>query len=67
MVLWMYELHAGDITVGDVTSILPFGKTADQITLKGKHILEALDHSVAEYSIVGKHGEFLQHAGKFTF
>ncbi|XP_033635028.1 5'-nucleotidase-like [Asterias rubens] len=57
------QLPVGDITVGDVTSILPFGNTADQITLKGKHILEALEHSVAEYTIVGKHGEFLQHAG----
>ena len=56
--------YSGDITVGDITSILPFGNTADQITLKGKHILEALEHSVAEYTNVGQQGKFLQLSGK---
>ncbi|XP_071801378.1 snake venom 5'-nucleotidase-like [Asterias amurensis] len=57
------RLSAGDITVGDITTVIPFGNTVDTITIKGMFILEALEHSVAKYSDVEPGGEFLQVSG----
>ena len=54
----------GDITVGDITTVIPFGNTVDTITIKGMFILEALEHSVAKYSEVEPGGEFLQVSGR---
>ena len=59
-----YRTLAGDITLGDLTTVLPFGNTVDTITIKGVYILEALEHAVAEYNPQAPSGEFLQLSGR---
>ncbi|KAK7108614.1 hypothetical protein V1264_016316 [Littorina saxatilis] len=41
------SIGKGEITIADVISVLPFGNTIDAITLKGRHLRAALEHSVA--------------------
>ena len=39
-------IDKGDITVGEVITVLPFGNTLATMELKGAQIIEALEHSV---------------------
>ncbi|XP_022100679.1 5'-nucleotidase-like [Acanthaster planci] len=57
------SLYQGDLTVGDILTVLPFGNTIDTITIKGVYLLEALENSVAEYDPVVRPGRFLQFSG----
>ena len=53
------------ITSGHILSVLPFGNTADILELKGRHLLDALEHSVHNYNPQFPAGAFLQVSGKY--
>ncbi|XP_070570251.1 5'-nucleotidase-like [Ptychodera flava] len=57
------SIHPGNVTVGDVMNVLPYGNTLDLLDLKGVHILEALEYSVAKYDGTTLLNSFLQTAG----
>ena len=58
-------VKAGDITMKDINTVLPFGNTVAYITVKGSVLLEALEAST--YSTPEELGAFPQVAGiKFT-
>ncbi|WP_062051874.1 bifunctional UDP-sugar hydrolase/5'-nucleotidase [Bacillus sp. JCM 19034] len=60
------SIAEGDITLGDVLTVLPFGNTLVTLELTGEEIVEALELSVS--SIDDGHGRFLQVAGlRFYF
>ncbi|KAJ8315632.1 hypothetical protein KUTeg_007782 [Tegillarca granosa] len=56
-------IEVGNITVGGLLTLMPFGNKVDIITLKGKYLREALEHSVERYSPVNRPGAFLQMSG----
>lgn len=59
-------IDQGDITVGDVLTVLPFGNTLATMSLKGSEIIEALEHSVSQAP--NESGGFLHVSGmKFTY
>ncbi|WP_338780249.1 5'-nucleotidase C-terminal domain-containing protein [Metabacillus sp. FJAT-52054] len=59
-------LDAGDITLSQVLTVLPFGNTLGIMELKGSEIKAALEHSVSIYPTVN--GAFLQASGiKYVF
>ncbi|PIK37567.1 hypothetical protein BSL78_25594 [Apostichopus japonicus] len=53
----------GEVTVGNVNTVLPFGNTNNVVEIKGKYILEALEHSVRDYDTVTLPGSFFQVSG----
>ncbi|KAJ8023887.1 5'-nucleotidase [Holothuria leucospilota] len=53
----------GDITVGDITNVLPFQATFDLFDLEGRYLLEALENSVSVYHTNSGTGRFLQFSG----
>ena len=55
----------GEITTADMLAVLPFKNSIDLITMKGKHIREALQDSAGRLSADGKFssGGFLQVSG----
>ena len=58
-------IHAGDVTMKDINTVLPFGNTVAVIYVTGAELLEALEAST--YSTPGAVGGFPQVAGmKFT-
>ncbi|XP_033635326.1 snake venom 5'-nucleotidase-like [Asterias rubens] len=57
------EVTAGDITINDLLLNMPYGNTIDVLELKGKHILDMLEHSVKRYEDSGNAGEFIQLSG----
>lgn len=60
------KIDQGPITNGEIITVLPFGNTLTNLTLKGSEILEALEHSVSQ--VPNESGGFLQISGmKFTF
>ena len=60
------SIDAGDITLGDVLTVLPFGNTLATMNLTGAEILEALEHSVSQAP--NESGGFLHVSGmKFTY
>lgn len=59
-----FYVTSGNISKGDVLTTLPFGNTVDVITIKGKYIRQAFEHSVAHYDLVDSSGAFLQVSGK---
>ena len=56
---------AGNVTMEDLLTSFPFANTIDAISLKGKHIRKALEHSVAKLNAdgTGDSGRFLQVSG----
>ncbi|OCA83187.1 bifunctional metallophosphatase/5'-nucleotidase [Bacillus sp. FJAT-27225] len=59
-------IDQGDITLGDVLTVLPFGNTLAVMDLTGSQIIRALEHSVS--SVPRENGGFLQVSGmKFTY
>jgi 5'-nucleotidase / UDP-sugar diphosphatase len=44
-------IPAGDITVGQVLSVLPFGNTLALVTLTGAQLLEALENGVSQINL----------------
>ena len=60
------SIDQGEITVGEVLTVLPFGNTLATMTLTGAEIKEALEHSVGSYP--NENGGFLHVSGmRFTF
>ncbi|KIL46638.1 5'-nucleotidase [Jeotgalibacillus alimentarius] len=60
------SLPAGEITLGDVLTVMPFGNDLAIMNLSGAEIFEALEHSVSEYP--AELGAFLHVSGmQFTF
>ncbi|MGE8203764.1 5'-nucleotidase C-terminal domain-containing protein [Heyndrickxia sp. NPDC080065] len=60
------DIKQGDISLGDVLTVLPFGNTLATMTLKGSEIIEALEHSVSQAP--NENGGFLHVSGlKFTY
>jgi len=60
------HLHQGDITVGDVFNIFPFGNVIEVYEISGQVLLDALENSVSMFEInnpVQSHGRFPQIAG----
>ena len=55
------SLPAGDITVGQIITILPFGNTLSHVDLTGKEIKEVFEHSFAAYP--NEFGGFLHVSG----
>lgn len=51
----------GNISLYDLTTILPYNNTLKLVNMTGEGLLEALEHSVARYT--GDRGEFLQMSG----
>jgi len=43
------SIEAGDITMGDVLTVLPFSNLLVTVEMKGSDILEILEHGVAQY------------------
>ncbi|XP_072021463.1 snake venom 5'-nucleotidase-like [Amphiura filiformis] len=60
------SITQGDVTFGDVTTVLPFGSTVDTVELEGRYVKEMLENSVAEYSPVDLPGRFLQMSGMWV-
>ncbi|WP_227394341.1 5'-nucleotidase C-terminal domain-containing protein [Jeotgalibacillus aurantiacus] len=60
------SIDAGDITIGEALTVLPFGNDLAIMNLSGAEILEALEHSVSQYP--NENGAFLHVAGmEFSF
>ena len=60
------SIDAGDVTMGEVLTVLPFQNTLSTFQVTGAVMLEALENSVSDYADVG--GRFPQVAGiSFTF
>lgn len=60
------SIAAGDVTVGNVLEVLPFGNTIALITLTGAQLLAALENGVSQVALTA--GRFPQVAGlRFTY
>lgn len=60
------SINTGDITYGDVLTVMPFGNALGIVELTGSEVMEMLEHSVANAPSAS--GAFLQVAGmKFTY
>ncbi|MBM7577806.1 5'-nucleotidase C-terminal domain-containing protein [Jeotgalibacillus terrae] len=60
------SIPAGEITLGEVLTVMPFGNDLAIMELSGAEILEALEHSVSQYPTPA--GAFLHVAGmQFAF
>ncbi|XP_063404664.1 snake venom 5'-nucleotidase-like [Mytilus trossulus] len=57
------SFEKGNITIGNVLEVNPFRNTIDTIMLRGDFLLQALEHSVADYDVDGPGGAFLQYSG----
>ena len=59
------ELGVGKITLEDVMTILPFDSTFDLVRVKGRHLIQAFEHSVSRFNKDGwnRAGQFLQVSG----
>ncbi|XP_052809054.1 snake venom 5'-nucleotidase-like [Mya arenaria] len=53
----------GNISMGQVLTILPFGNQVDLIRLRGLHLRQAFEHSVAKYDPQDRPGAFFQMSG----
>ncbi|MCL2560312.1 MAG: 5'-nucleotidase C-terminal domain-containing protein [Turicibacter sp.] len=65
------HLHPGEITIGDIFNIFPFGNVIEVHEVSGQVLLDALENSVSMFEInnpIQSHGRFPQIAGmSFTF
>lgn len=61
-------LAAGDVTMGGVLTVLPFGNQIATLGLTGAHLIEALENGVSQYSTVAPSGRFPQVGGmRYSF
>ena len=56
----------GDVTTGDILTVLPFGNQVDIIKVTGKNLREQIEFSVSEYTVSQPNGAFLQVSGKYN-
>ncbi|XP_060065444.1 snake venom 5'-nucleotidase-like [Ylistrum balloti] len=59
-------IEQGNITRGDLLTLMPFGNSIDIIDIKGKYLRQALEHSVENYDPIDKPGALLQMSGLFV-
>ncbi|MCI2395184.1 bifunctional metallophosphatase/5'-nucleotidase [Aliiroseovarius sediminis] len=60
------SIDAGDVTMGEVLTVLPFQNTLSTFQVSGETVVEALENGVSQHEEVA--GRFLQVAGlKYTF
>ncbi|SCC21518.1 2',3'-cyclic-nucleotide 2'-phosphodiesterase/5'-or 3'-nucleotidase, 5'-nucleotidase family [[Bacillus] enclensis] len=57
------SIDAGEITLGEVLTTMPFGNQLVTLDLTGQEILDALEHSVSRVEGEDAPGEFLQVSG----
>lgn len=57
------SIDAGEITLGEVLTTMPFGNNLVTLDLTGQEIMDALEHSVARVEGEDAPGEFLQVSG----
>ncbi|XP_046374004.2 5'-nucleotidase-like [Haliotis rufescens] len=57
------SIPKGDITIGQVATVLPFSNTIDIVELYGRHIKAAFEHSVSYHNTDERSGAFLQVSG----
>ncbi|XP_067674620.1 snake venom 5'-nucleotidase-like [Haliotis asinina] len=58
------SLQKGDVTFGDITTVLPFRNTVDIVELLGKHVRETLEFAASKWEESGNlFGGFLQMSG----
>ncbi|XP_033634482.1 snake venom 5'-nucleotidase-like [Asterias rubens] len=57
------SIKAGDITIGTLNKVLPYGDSIDVIELYGRHLKEALEHSVYELDEGKTNYQMLQVSG----
>ncbi|XP_046374001.2 snake venom 5'-nucleotidase-like [Haliotis rufescens] len=58
------SIQKGDVTFGDITTVLPFRNTFDIVELLGKHVRESLEFAVSKWAKTGSlSGAFLQVSG----
>ena len=55
----------GNISKGDVLTVMPFGNMVDAFTIKGKYLRLVLEHSVENYDPIDRPGAFLQVSGEY--
>ena len=60
----LFNFEKGTITRGDVMTLMPFGNSVDIISIRGKYLRQALEHSVSRYDVTDRPGAFLQVSGK---
>ena len=58
-----HYFYLGNITVGNVLEVLPFGNEIDLVTMKGSTILKALEKSVEGWDPIDQSGAFLHFSG----
>jgi len=56
------KMFTGKVTTADLMTSMPFANTVDTVTLKGKTLRAALQHSVN--GLEDKEGRFLQFSGE---
>ena len=57
-------LNTGEITNGHILTTLQFRNTIDKMSIAGRFLREAFEHSVENYDPVTQDGKFLQVSGK---
>lgn len=62
------SLAAGDVTIGNVLTVLPFGNTVATLGLTGANVIAALENGVSQYTTVAPPGRFAQVGGmRYSF
>jgi 2',3'-cyclic-nucleotide 2'-phosphodiesterase (5'-nucleotidase family) len=60
------SINEGDVTLGEVLTVMPFGNTLVTLELSGEEIIQALEHSVSR--VEEEAGQFMQVSGlHFSF
>ena len=59
-------IATGDVNYGDILETLPYRDTLSIVELRGRHVLEVLEHSVSQYNTVDPWGGFLQYSGAYV-
>lgn len=57
-------MNTGNITVGNIMNVVPFGNKLVKITVTGQTLLDAFEHSVYDYAQGVRGVKFLQVSGE---
>lgn len=61
-------IPAGPVTLGTLVNAIPFNNTLCVVRIKGKVIVEALEHGLSRYTVESGRGRFLHVSGlRYTF
>jgi 5'-nucleotidase / UDP-sugar diphosphatase len=62
------SLTVGDLTIGNILTVLPFGNQIATLGLTGADVIAALENGVSQYAVVSPPGRFAQVAGmRYSF